>query len=250
MLVKAVSWATYSCSPCRHRLERSVCAIVWTLAQIFTADWMSEVAEHIPVLVFRTLVSFLFVMMIVRWTGKRSIANLAPFDLAMVIMIGEVAAIPISDLKVDFLHGILPVAMIGGLHVLMTTVNMHSKPMEKLTEGEPTLLVKDGRILKQNLLKERVSMADLFTALRHKEVDNVAEVKEAWIEHAGGISVILADRAAPASPVDVERAVERVLARRLEPLVRESVTKAVDEALLQTHLPPRTGEESRQHPGG
>lgn len=223
---------------------------MWSLAQIFTADWISEVLGHIPVLVIRTVISFLVVMVVVRWTGKRSIANLAPFDLAMVIMIGEVAAIPVSDLKVDFLHGILPVALIGGLHVAMTTINLHSKPIEKLTEGEPTLLVKDGRILKQNLLKERVSMADLFTALRHKEVDHVADVKEAWIEHAGGISVILADRAAPATPGDVERAVERVLAGRLEPLVQRAVSEAVQQALMQTYLPPDPAMEESHQPGG
>jgi uncharacterized membrane protein YcaP (DUF421 family) len=183
--------------------------LAFTLAQVFTADWMKEVTEHIPVLIIRSILTFVVVLVVVRWTGKRSIANLAPFDLAMVILIGEVAAIPVADLKVDLIHGILPVILVGGLHVLTTTLAVHNDKFEKWTEGQPTLLVKDGRVLKKNLLKERVSMADLMTALRHKEIKELNEVQEAWIEHAGGVSVIRKEEAA--TPSDLEEAIERIV---------------------------------------
>ncbi|MDF2627864.1 MAG: hypothetical protein K0R39_1695 [Symbiobacteriaceae bacterium] len=170
-----------------------------------------ELLRHTPVLIVRTLLTFIAVLLVVRWTGKRSISNLAPFDLAMVILIGEVAAIPVADLKVDFLHGILPVVLIGGLHVATTTIALHSKWFERLTEGTPTLLIKNGKVLKKNLLKERVSMADLMTALRHKEVTKVDEVKEAWIEHAGGVSVIRRDDMDAATPRDLREAIEEIV---------------------------------------
>lgn len=179
------------------------------LAQVFTSDWFTELVDHVPVLIIRSILVFLTVLVVVRWTGKRSIANLAPFDLSMVILIGEVAAIPVSDLKVDLLHGILPVILIGGLHVLITTMAVHNKRFEQWTEGVPTLLVKDGRVLKKNLLKERVSMADLMTALRHKEIDDLKDVKEAWIEHAGGVSVIRRDE--PVTPRELNSAIERIV---------------------------------------
>jgi len=179
---------------------------------IFTANWFMELVDHVPVLIIRSLITFFIVLVVVRWTGKRSIANLAPFDLAMVILIGEVAAIPVADLKVDLLHGILPVALLGTMHVLMTYLAVRSKAFERITEGVPTMLIKNGRVLRKNLLKERVSMADLMTALRHKEVKHVFEVKEAWIEHAGGISVIRKDQADAATPVDLEEAVEKIVA--------------------------------------
>jgi uncharacterized membrane protein YcaP (DUF421 family) len=191
------------------------------LAQIFTADWLSEVTEHIPVLFIRTALTFLTVLVVVRWTGKRSISNLAPFDLAMVILMGEVAAIPVADLKVDFLHGILPVMLLGAFHVAVTTLAVHSKAFERLTEGVPTLLVKNGKVLKKNLLKERVSMDDLKTALRHKEVSNVSEVKEAWIEHAGGISVIRKESEDAATPRHLDEAIERIIAANSDRLRQE-----------------------------
>jgi uncharacterized membrane protein YcaP (DUF421 family) len=184
---------------------------VWLLAEVFTTNWMVELVQHTPVLIIRTMLTFITVLVVVRWTGKRSIANLAPFDLAMVILIGEVAAIPVADLRVDLLHGILPVILIGGMHVAMTTVNLYSKAFEKFTEGVPTLLVKNGQVLKQNLIKERVSMDDLMTALRHKEVSELTQVKEAWIEHAGGVSVIKQTAAEAATPKDLERAVHEIV---------------------------------------
>lgn len=228
--------------------------MLWTLAQLFTSDWATELTKHVPILVGRTIFSFGFVMLVVRWTGKRSIANLAPFDLAMVIMIGEVAAIPVSDLHVDFLHGILPVLLIGALHVVMTTINLHSKTIEGFTEGHPTLLVKDGRVLRENLLKERVSLADLKTALRHKDVSDVSVVKEAWIEHAGGISVILKREADAATPVDLERALERALSLHLGPALDRRVEEAVARAMaMATYPPPFVAEEAMRQgdqPGG
>ncbi|HWI60222.1 MAG TPA: YetF domain-containing protein [Symbiobacteriaceae bacterium] len=179
--------------------------------EVFTSDWAMELFKHVPVLMLRTLITFLVVLFVVRWTGKRSIANLAPFDLAMVILIGEVAAIPVAELRVDLLHGILPVILLGGLHVGTTTIAVHSKWFERFTEGTPTLLVKDGKVLRKNLLKERVSMADLMTALRHKEVTRVSEVQQAWIEHAGGVSVIRRHDVDAATPVDLKKAIEEIV---------------------------------------
>lgn len=186
------------------------------LAEFFTANGMVELWVHIPILVVRTLITFFTVLVVVRWTGKRSIANLAPFDMAMVIMIGEVAAIPVSELRVDLLHGILPVFLIGGLHVLMTTLSVRSKAFERFTEGKPTLLVKNGKVLHKNLRRERVSMDDLMTALRHKEVTRVSEVREAWIEHAGGVSVIRTDD---------DRLTPQALTETMEDLLQQAIDR-------------------------
>jgi uncharacterized membrane protein YcaP (DUF421 family) len=193
---------------------------------------MIEVWDHVPVLFLRTVVSFITVLVVVRWTGKRSIANLAPFDLAMVIMIGEVAAIPIAEMDVDLLHGLLPVALIGALHVVTTWLALRSSTFEHWTEGSPTLLVKDGQVLRTNLIKERVSMADLMTALRHKEVTRLPDVEQAWIEHAGGISVIRkpADRQAELKQL-IEEVVQAHGAR-----IRQELAE-----LLERHLPKSGG---------
>lgn len=181
------------------------------LAASFWSEFMEEILDHAPVLISRTAITFIVLLFVVRWTGKRAVANLAPFDLAVVILIGEVAAIPVSDLRVHLTHGILPVLMIGLFHVLLTTINLHSRRFETLIEGEPTVLVKDGQVLRKNLLQERVSLIDLESALRHKDVTDVSTVREARMEPGGGVSVILKQASDAATLTDLERAVEEIV---------------------------------------
>lgn len=182
-----------------------------TFLSEFWPEFVEEMIKHAPVLISRTALTFVTILFVVRWTGKRAVANLAPFDLAVVILIGEVAAIPVADIRVHLTHGVLPVLIIGALHILLTTINLHSRRFETFIEGKPRVLVKDGQVLKQNLLKERVSLIDLESALRHKDVTDVSQVKEARMEPGGGVSVILkrADDAATLS--DLESAVEEIV---------------------------------------
>lgn len=187
-----------------------------------------ELFVHAPGLILRTTLIFLVVLAVVRWTGKRTISALAPFDLAVVIMVGEVAAIPLSDMRVDLLHGVLPVVLLALFHVILTTVNLHYKAVEELTEGKATLLVKNGRPVRRNLRLERVSMADLHAALRLQGVTDLNQVQEAWMEHSGGVSVLLRPEARPVTVGDLRqvagpdpRQVEAIIERHLMALRQE-----------------------------
>ncbi|MCG0238484.1 MAG: DUF421 domain-containing protein [Firmicutes bacterium] len=155
-----------------------------------------EVIRDVPALALRTILLYGVVLATMRWTGKRTVATMAPFDLALMIMISEVAAIPITELNVDLAHGLVPVILLGALHVLVTTINLRSRRFEALTEGRPTLLIARGRVLMENLRRERVSLADLSAALRLQQVTHLEQVEAAWLEPGGGVSILLrpADR--------------------------------------------------------
>lgn len=132
-----------------------------------------------------------------RLTGKRTVTQLAPFDFAVVVLVGELAAIPIADDKLDIFHGLIPVLIIGLLHVILSHLSIRFRPLEELTEGKATPLIKEGKVLKQNLRKERVSKRDLLAALRLQNVKRMQDIREARLEHSGGISVILQEAAEP-----------------------------------------------------
>ncbi len=168
-------------------------------------EWREITRDLFP-LTLRTLTLWITVLVVMRWTGKRTLTAMAPFDLALVIMISEVASIPIADLKVDLVHGLLPVLLLGALHVLLTTVNLHYTNVEEFTEGKPTLLVSRGRIILRNLRSERVTLADLAAAMRQRQVDSLDDVEEAWLEPAGGLSVILRPEARPLTRRDLPAA--------------------------------------------
>lgn len=218
----------------------------------------SDLLRDLPVLTIRTVLLFGFVLAVMRWTGKRTVSALAPFDLAVVIMMGEVAAIPIADLHVDLLHGIWPVLLLGTLHVALATLNLRWRRMEQLTEGKAALLVQDGRLLLGNMRRERVSEQDLHAALRLKGVHQLADVREVWMEHTGGISVVLKDHARPITRANLgarggaatppqrddsryaeARRIYRQLADRL------GWDEPADDAELDEPAPPRPGQRRR-----
>jgi len=141
-------------------------------------------------LLWHTTVLYLLAFTIFRFMGKRSLANLAPFDLVVIIMIGEAAAIPIAEENVPILRGIIPIIILGGLQILISLLALWSRPFEKMAQGTSTLLVKSGTILHRNLKKERLTVADLVMSLRDKDVYSLDEVEEAWLEPKGKITVL------------------------------------------------------------
>ncbi|HLO02431.1 MAG TPA: YetF domain-containing protein [Symbiobacteriaceae bacterium] len=192
-------------------------ALIWT-------DTDGNVYHIMLTLFLRTLITYIVVLSVVRFSGKRAIANLAPFDLAMVILIGEVSALPVAGLE-PLYKGLLPAALLGAFHMLTTYISVRNQKFEKFTEGVPTQLVKDGKVIQKALKKERVSMDDLLTALRLAQVTDVSTVKEAYLEHAGGISVILKKPEQPVTAQQLEHklnaAIEEIVHRGAQQLHRE-----------------------------
>lgn len=195
-------------------------------------EWLTsghDMVPDFPALVVRTVLTFIALLAAMRMSGKRTVSQLAPFDLAVVILIGEVAAIPIADHEVDIFHGIIPVLMIAGLHVLLSKINLHSRTFEDVTEGRSTVLIQDGKILKENLVKERVSRRDLIAALRLAEISSLKEVRVARLEHSGGVSVIKTEEAQPLTrkdglPPRMRDELDRLIAAHMERLRADLVT--------------------------
>jgi len=94
-----------------------------------------HVANDILNITGRSLVMFFLTLAAVRLMGKRSIAELAPFDLAVVIIMGSVAALPLEEESIHLLHGIVPIVVMALLQVLLSVISMHWRGFEKVTQG-------------------------------------------------------------------------------------------------------------------
>lgn len=164
---------------------------------------MHQLAMEFLRLAGQTVVLYITVLVIVRLMGKRSVGHLAPFDIAVIIMIGEMVAIPVTEERALY-HGLIPVVMLGLMQLLLTWANTKSHRLEMITQGTSALLVKDGKPQMQNLRRERVTLEDLSIGLREKEVENLADVKEAYLEPTGQISVIKQKDASPLTPQDLQ----------------------------------------------
>ncbi|MGI6627247.1 MAG: DUF421 domain-containing protein [Bacillota bacterium] len=152
----------------------------------------------------RSVAMFFLTLVAMRVMGKRSIAQLAPFDLTVIIIIGSAAALPLEEESISLWNGIVPILVMSFLQYFLSVINLHWRGAEKVTQGMSTPLVINGQIIHDNRKRERVSLSDLHIVLRQKGVDRVEDVALAVLEPTGEVSVIFKKEAQPISVRDMD----------------------------------------------
>ncbi len=140
--------------------------------------------------ILRSVVVYLFLLVAFRLTGKRQVGQLTPFDLVLLLLISNVVQNAVIGNDNSLGGGLLGAATILLLNLLVVEITYRSKRLRRLLEATPTILVHNGKVLHQNLARERVTMEDLLAALRRNGVADIAHVRIAMLEENGGISVI------------------------------------------------------------
>ena len=153
---------------------------------------------------WRSVLMFFLTLVAVRVMGKRSVGQLAPFDLVVIIIMGSVAALPLEEEQIHPLHGVIPILIMSFLQYILSVVNMHWRGAEKVTQGMSTPLVVNGQILYDNLRRERVSDADLHIVLRQQGAERIEDIALAVLEPTGEVSVIKKKEAQPVTPRDMD----------------------------------------------
>lgn len=125
-----------------------------------------------------------------RLMGKREIGQLQPFELAIAIMIADLASIPMTDIGIPISNGIIPICGLLVMHLLISSINIKSRKMRELICGKPTILMYQGRIDEQKLKKERFTINELQEKLRSSNVMDFGDVEYAILETSGDITVI------------------------------------------------------------
>lgn len=139
---------------------------------------------------YKSIILFTISLVLVRLMGKRTVAQLSPFDLIFMIIMGSAIAIPLEDHDIKITHGIFPVVITSLLNYMLAILITKNRKVENFLQGTSRVLVRNGEVIIGNLKKERITMADLLILLREKGVTNINEVEEAAIEPNGKLSVI------------------------------------------------------------
>ncbi len=150
--------------------------------------WLPEIALGEKIL--RSVVVYVFILLAFRFTGKRQVGQLTPFDLVVLLIISNVVQNAVIGPDNSLGGGLLGAVVILALNWLVVELTFRSKRLRRLLEAEPTLLVHNGRILHDNLRRERLTLDDLHAALRRAGVPDLEHVRVAVLEENGGISVI------------------------------------------------------------
>lgn len=138
----------------------------------------------------RTILLYILVLIVMRLMGKREIGQLQPFELAISIMIADLASIPMSDTGIPISNGIIPILGLLVMHLLISLVNMKSIKAREIMCGKPSILVYRGKIDEKVLKKERFTINELQERLRGNGVVNLGDVEYAILETSGQVTVI------------------------------------------------------------
>ncbi len=161
---------------------------VFDLKRIFLGDVS---AWFLLEVVFRTSFMFVYTLILVRTAGKRGIGDVSPFELLLVVALGSAVGDPMFYPEVPLLHAMVVVAVVVLLQRGLVTLNKRSARAERLLESTSTRLVTNGVIELDAMAAERFARDELFMALRENSVEQLGQVKRAYLEPSGRISAWL-----------------------------------------------------------
>lgn len=139
----------------------------------------------------RAIIIYIFLIAAIRLMGKRQIGELQPSELVITILLSEVASMPLEETTKPLIPSLITVFLLASLEVLSSDVSVKLPSIRKIIQGNPLLVIKNGKILQQNIKSVRYSIDDLNAALRLKDVFDINAVDFAYIETNGGLSVKL-----------------------------------------------------------
>ena len=139
---------------------------------------------------FRAIILYIIVLIVMRLMGKREIGQLQPFELAISIMIADLATIPMADTGIPIGNGIVPILGLLVMHLLISLTNLKSMKAREIICGKPSILIYRGKIQEKALIKERFTINELQERIRSQNIVNLSDVEYAVLETSGQITVI------------------------------------------------------------
>lgn len=139
---------------------------------------------------FRAIILYIIVLIVMRLMGKREISQMQPFELAISIMIADLATIPMSEIGIPIFNGIVPILGLLVMHLVISVINIKSITMRKFICGKPSILIYRGKIDEKVLKKERFTINELQERLRRNNIINLGDVEYAILETSGEVTVI------------------------------------------------------------
>jgi uncharacterized membrane protein YcaP (DUF421 family) len=156
------------------------------------------------VVFIRTLILYAIVITSMRIMGKRQIGQLQPFELAVAIMISELAAIPMQNTGIPLVNGIIPILTLLMAQITISFIALKSSKARAFICGKPSILIENGKIKESVLRDEMYTLNDLLEQLRSKSMHNIADVEFAILETNGQLSIIPKSQKRPLNPEDLQ----------------------------------------------
>ena len=141
-------------------------------------------------IVLRGIVVFFFLFILVRVMGRRELSSLEPFDLILLIILGDAVQQGLTQDDYSLTGALLAVGTIAILQVATSFLNFHVPRLRPLLDGEPIVILQDGKEIERNMRRERMTSDDLAEAARKQGIAKLDDVAWAVMETSGEISFI------------------------------------------------------------
>ncbi len=178
-------------------------------------------------ILIRSFVFLALLFFVTKILGKKQISELTFFEYVSGMTIGSIAGEAITGLEKNLYHGILAIVIFGFSALFADFLSLKSKKFRDIIDGKGTVLIKDGKIMEENLKKEKYTIDELSALLRDKNIFKVADVEFAVLEPRGKLNALLKKENQPITPKDLQMKV----AAEKEPQTIIMDGKILDEGL-------------------
>jgi uncharacterized membrane protein YcaP (DUF421 family) len=141
-------------------------------------------------IVFRAIFVFVFLYVLLRVMGRRELSSLEPFDLILLIILGDAVQQGLTQDDYSLTGAVIAIGTIALLQVLTSYANFRFPRLRLVLDGEPIVIVQDGKLVERNLRRERLTRDDVAEAARQQSIASIDDVEWAIMETSGKFSFI------------------------------------------------------------
>jgi uncharacterized membrane protein YcaP (DUF421 family) len=141
-------------------------------------------------IVVRAFFAFLFVFLLTRLIGRRELSSLEPFDLILLVVVGDLMQQGITQSDMSFTGAVLATGTFAVLVLAVSYLGFRFRRLQPLLDPQPLIVVQDGDVIESNLRKERMTVDELLAEARLQQIASLDEIRWAVLESNGKLSFI------------------------------------------------------------
>ncbi len=179
------------------------------------------------IVLVRAILLYILIIFSIRLMGKRQLGDLQPAELAITILISNMATLAIENTSISMVFAAIPILALVAFELILSTITLKSKKLRDIVSGSAVVIIENGKIIQQNMKKLRLSIDDLMEGIRSKSIFDIQDIEYAIVETTGKISILQKFEAQNATPKVLSIKGEEVS----PPLVLISDTKLIESTL-------------------
>jgi uncharacterized membrane protein YcaP (DUF421 family) len=138
----------------------------------------------------RSIVVFFFIFLITRVIGRRELSSLEPFDLILLVVLGDAVQQSLTQDDYSITGAFIVISTIAVLQVGVSYLNFRVPRLRPLIDGEPIVIIQDGKVIEANAKRERLTLDDIAEAARLQQIGSLEDVQWAVLETSGELTFL------------------------------------------------------------